>query len=76
MRLVRITWHDSGMQHESGWKTPEQVENRTPSVISVGYVVHEDDENITIAQGFCIDPELYYGFHTVWKPAVKKMEEL
>ena len=70
MRIVRIVWHDSGLQHESGWLTPAQIENRTSEVSSVGYVIHEDDDNITLAMGWTPDPEMFYGVHTIWKPSI------
>lgn len=75
MRLVKIVWHDSGMTHESGWRTSAQVENRTPLVISVGFTVHEDEENMTIAQGYSAELGLYYGMHTIWKRSIEKIVE-
>lgn len=71
-----IRWHDSGVTHESGWVTPAQVPNVTPIVESVGYIVHEDEENITIAQGRSFDPELMYLMHTIWKPAITHIVDL
>jgi hypothetical protein len=74
MRLVRIVWRDSGLQHENGWRMAPQIQNTTPDVESVGYVVHEDNENITIAQGYSADLELYYGIHTIWKTAIVSID--
>lgn len=76
MSLVRIVWRDSGLSHESGWRTAAQVENRTAIVTTVGFVIHEDDENVTLAMGRADDPALYFGIHTVWKPSIQSMEEL
>lgn len=76
MRLVRIVWRDSGIEHEGGWRTSAQIENRTPLVQSVGLVVHEDDDNLTIATGHSDELGLWYGIHTIWKPAIESIRGL
>jgi hypothetical protein len=76
MRLVRITWRDSAMQHEQGWHTAPQIENTTPLVTSVGWVMHDEDEFITLAMGRSDQHDLWYNIQTIWKPSVKTMEEL
>lgn len=54
--------------------TGQQVHNTTPTVESVGIVVHEDNENITIAQGYSEEHGLYYGCHTIWKQAIVSID--
>jgi hypothetical protein len=78
MRLVRVIWRDSGLSHEDGWKTAVQIRNSTALVETVGFVIHEDDQNITLAMGRTtdLDTDLYFGIHSVWKPAIKGMADL
>lgn len=76
MRLVRIVWRDSGLSHDHGWQTAAQIENRTVLVQSVGLVVHEDDENVTIATGHSAELDLWYGIHTIWRRAIESIRDL
>lgn len=78
MRLVKVIWRDSGLQHESGWHTPAQIPNETHAVEEVGFVIHEDDDNITLAMGHVIATTdvMIYGPHTIWKPSIKNIVEI
>lgn len=48
MKLVKVKWHDSNIQH--GW----QVDTNDCSVAlceDVGWIIHEDDKMIIMARG-------------------------
>lgn len=59
MQVELIRWLDTGLAIAEGWKTPDwyasQAATRRMEVLSVGFLVHEDDDVIVLAQSY--DPE-------------------
>ena len=50
MKLVKVTWNDTNETSDSGWVSLEEAKNNKPcKVASVGWLVNETEEHITIA---------------------------
>lgn len=62
-RPVAVRWLDSGMHIDKGWASLEDYRANTETarmqVVTVGILMHEDDETILIGQSF--DPA-----HDTW----------
>lgn len=50
MQIEYITWRDAGgSEDDSTWMAADDVDDTNPIIISVGWVVKETDNNVTIA---------------------------
>jgi len=55
MRTLEIvTWKDAGGEQD-GWKEDSDVDDENPIIRSVGWVVKETDNNITLAMDMAED---------------------
>jgi hypothetical protein len=73
--FVHVRWLDSGLFHENGWETREQIipKARTTSVDTVGILLFEDDDNISVALSMDPDNKHYFGVQTISKKNVEGM---
>ena len=54
-RLVRISWQDA-MDSETGWHDLKKLKSaKTEPVVSVGYIIVENDKQYTLVSDFCSD---------------------
>jgi hypothetical protein len=58
MRIELITWRDAGGEQE-GWQAPEDVDDENPIISSVGWVVKETDNNVTLAMDWADDGDTH-----------------
>ena len=54
MKIEIITWRDAGGEQE-GWQSAEELDDDNPIVQSVGWVVKETDNNVTLAMDLADD---------------------
>ncbi len=74
MKIVRVEWVDSAFAQ--GWMDIEQAKNHTIShCTSVGILVHQDDEKITIMQSLSDKQDAGDGI-TIPKCSIKRMRML
>lgn len=51
MRIELVLWRDAGsLEEDSGWVGAEDVSDDNPLIQSVGFVVKETTNNLTLAQ--------------------------
>ena len=77
--MVRVEWTDSGTFRESGWESKEQLLERTNgliNVVTVGYLVHEEEDKYFIALSSDFTNDHYYGVQIIGKFAVHSMKYL
>jgi hypothetical protein len=55
-KLELVTWRDAGGE-DSGWKSPSDIGDDNPIITSVGWVVKETDNNLTLAMDLADDGE-------------------
>lgn len=53
MKIELIVWRDAGGEQD-GWQAAEDVDDENPIITSVGWVVKETDNNVTLAMD-CAD---------------------
>jgi hypothetical protein len=58
MNIELVTWRDAGGEEE-GWKSPADVEDDNPIITSVGWVVKETVNNITLAMDLADDGDTH-----------------
>lgn len=74
-RLVWIDWLDSASV--DAWARPEEIPNRSIKVRTVGWVIHEDDDAITVGasiaesslSGSITIPQ--FSIETIWDIEIK-----
>ena len=75
--VVRIVWIDS-IGDDARWITEQAakhwVKDKLPEIVSVGFLVHEDDEQVAICGH--ISPKNRAGMWAIPKACIKKMERL
>lgn len=54
MQLELITWKDAGGEQD-GWLNPDAIVDHNPIIQSVGWVVKETENNVTLAMDLCLD---------------------
>jgi len=77
--MVRVVWTDSGLYREDGWETKEEILANTKGlvdVVTVGTLVHEDDEKYYVALSSDNVNEAYYGVQIIGKFAVREFGTL
>tara|TARA_B100001250_G_C19812704_1_gene796577 strand:- start:2035 stop:2307 length:273 start_codon:yes stop_codon:yes gene_type:complete len=56
-RLVQVNWIDA-MDSETGWHSLNKLKKAQPEpVVSVGWIISEDDKRIVVTGDFCSDGE-------------------
>lgn len=58
MKIELITWRDAGGEQE-GWQAPEDLDDENPIIQSVGWVVKETDNNVTLAMDWADDGDTH-----------------
>ena len=71
--LVYIEWVDSSVKHSGGsWIDVSKAHATDLTCRSVGFIVEEDDDSITIAGHVAFDVDCVSGNMTIPKVAIKK----
>lgn len=56
MKIELITWRDAGGSEEDDtWAEPHEVEEYNPIITSVGWVVKETENNVTLAMDYFVE---------------------
>jgi hypothetical protein len=58
MQIELITWRDAGGEQD-GWQAPEDIEDTNPIIQSVGWVVKETENNVTLAMDLSDDGDTH-----------------
>jgi hypothetical protein len=58
MRIEIITWRDAGGE-QAGWLDPADVDDDNPIITSVGWVVKETENNVTLAMDVADDGDTH-----------------
>jgi hypothetical protein len=58
VKIELITWRDAGGE-QGGWQSPEEVDDVNPIIQSVGWVVKETDNNVTLAMDLSDDGDTH-----------------
>ena len=74
MRIIKINWVDS--VRASDWELLEDVDNKLLDCVSVGFLIKETDEQITIAQNYGIKPEQVCNLMTIPRCSIRDIKEL
>jgi len=72
-KIVLITWLDSNFEH--GWLSIDQVSGVLISTYSVGFVVVEEKEKISIAQNRS-EINTFMGVMTIPKSCISSIKEM
>ncbi|MGD9682613.1 MAG: hypothetical protein AB7W16_15605 [Candidatus Obscuribacterales bacterium] len=48
-KIVQVFWTDSQTPNVVGWMDQNEISHEPSSIETVGYLIHEDDESVTIA---------------------------
>ena len=73
-KIVVIDWADS--VRASDWTFIEDVDEKPVDCISVGFLLKETDEHITIAQNYGIKPEQVCNLITIPKCSIRNIREI
>lgn len=78
MLRLEIEWLDSGLSNDTGWMSKiEAVESsRLSNVLSIGYLLHEDDECYILVRSSALSFEKYYGVQVIAKKNVVSVKRL
>lgn len=75
-RLILVEWLDA-MSDDAGWKSWKKVAKQEPVLVhSVGYVVRDEPEFLTIAGSVVVIDGTLDGDVTIPRSMVKKIHEL
>ena len=74
MRIIKINWVDS--VRASDWTLLEDIDDKPLDCVSVGFLIKETDEQITIAQNYGIKPEQVCNLMTIPRCSIKDIKEL
>ena len=58
MKIELVTWRDAGGEQE-GWQDPSDIDDANPIITSVGWVVKETDNNLTLAMDIADDGDTH-----------------
>jgi len=58
VNIELITWRDAGGEQE-GWQAPEDVDDVNPIIKSIGWVVKETENNVTLAMDLSDDGDTH-----------------
>lgn len=73
-KIVIIDWADS--VKASDWTFIEDVDEKPVDCISVGFLLKETDNHITIAQNYGLKPEQVCNLITIPKCSIKNIREI
>lgn len=78
---VRATWVDSGMNRTNGWESLQDTlagigDKQLAPVITVGVLMHEDDNQVVIGQSYDSGNDTWYSAQVIWKKALLSLEPL
>ena len=77
MRTIKIEWIDSCSSNTEWTLLSDICEDIQPiKITTIGFLIQETDDCITVAQNYGIDPEQACNFMTIPKGCIKKIEEL
>jgi hypothetical protein len=76
--LVHIKWIDSGLFHENGWESAEDIIPVTnlATVDTVGIMFHEDEQSYRVALSVDREHGHYFGVQTIAKSCVTRMRHV
>lgn len=74
MRIIKINWVDS--VRASDWALLEDIDDKPLDCVSVGFLIKETDEQITIAQNYGIKPEQVCNLMTIPRCSIRDIKEL
>ena len=74
MKIVVIDWVDSVRAFD--WTLMEDVDEKSLDCVSVGFLLKETDEHITIAQNYGIKPEQVCNLITIPKCSIRNIREI
>lgn len=75
MKAVKICWLDSRQPNPS-WQYIEDIKGQSVECQTMGFIVHEDDKIIMIAQNLGDDGEQASGVITIPKACITNREEI
>ena len=73
-KIVKIEWVDSARSFD--WSLLEEIDNKPVNCISVGFLIENTKEHITIAQNYGFKPEQVCNLITIPKCSVKNIKKL
>jgi hypothetical protein len=73
-KILYIEWEDHSSSHDSSWKPPESFDTDSVLCVSVGRVVAEDANAITLCGTW--SPGYGHGDQTILKRCIKKRRVL
>lgn len=79
--MVRVEWIDSGNHKDAGWGPKEKYledvhEEIRQGVLTVGYLMHADDDLLVVALSWDPYCDAYYGAQIIYKPCVKSVTRI
>jgi hypothetical protein len=79
--MVRVEWIDSGMSRSNGWEEALAYVNASHKedvlkVISVGWLLHADEEHVILAQSWDKENDTYLNGQIIWRKAMTKFDDL
>lgn len=73
-KIVEIEWKDAVVGSAEKWTDPKQLKNKAMPSKSVGYLMYEDDDVVTVAS---LVNKNHVGFTlTIPRGMIKKMKEV
>lgn len=78
MRLVKVVWRDSGIQHSEGWEKLSTILaiTKISNVTTVGVLAHETEDTLYVALSVDPDHENYFGVQGIYKPDIISFDDL
>lgn len=73
-KIVLIDWKDS--VKNSDWTLMEDVDEKPVNCISIGFLLKETDDYVTIAQNYGLEPEQVCNLITIPKCSIKNIMEI
>lgn len=73
-KIVIIDWVDS--VRASDWTYIEDVDEKIMNCVSVGFLLKETDDSVTIAQNYGLKPEQVCNLMTIPKCSIRSFKEI
>ena len=74
MKIVVIDWVDSVRAFD--WTLMEDVDEKSLDCVSVGFLLNETEEHVTIAQNYGLKPKQVCNLITIPKCSIKNIREI
>ena len=78
LKKVYVEWVDSARNND--WNTVDEINFKTSfrpiEVETVGWLIHETDDYIVVAQSIGYEPEQFCGTMTIPKCSIKKIVDM